>query len=82
MYLFSKIWNIFFSFRLFSSNEVNDDDNDGDDDEELRQRRYSLQLNGSRGHRRGKKLSTQPQLDSEDEVEQLATELLSRQNTM
>lgn len=67
-------------FRLFTSNEADDDDED--DDEELRQRRYSLQLNDSRGYRRGKKLSTQPQLDSEDEVEQIAAELLSRQNTM
>lgn len=75
-----------YSLRLFSSNEVNDeDDGDDDDDDELRQRRYSLQLNGSRGHRRGKKMTTQPQLDSdeEDEVEQVAAaELLSRQNTM
>lgn len=76
-------FNEYFSllvFRLFTSNEANDDE---DDDDELRQRRYSLQLNDSRGYRRGKKLlTTQPQLDSEDEVEQAAAELLSRQNTM
>ena len=68
-------------FRLydtpFKSNEGNDDETNED---ELRQRRYSLQLNESRGYRRGKKLSTQPQLDSEDELE-LPAELLSRQNT-
>lgn len=68
-------------FRLydtpFKSNEGNDDEANED---ELRQRRYSLQLNESRGYRRGKKLSTQPQLDSEDELEP-PTELLSRQNT-
>ncbi|KAL7044210.1 hypothetical protein ACKWTF_001828 [Chironomus riparius] len=61
----------------FKSNEGNDDETNED---ELRQRRYSLQLNESRGYRRGKKLSTQPQLDSEDELE-LPAELLSRQNT-
>jgi len=61
----------------FKSNEGNDDEANED---ELRQRRYSLQLNESRGYRRGKKLSTQPQLDSEDELEP-PTELLSRQNT-
>lgn len=62
------------------SNEGNDDDDDDNDDEELRKRRYSLQLNESRAHRRGKKLTTQQQLDSEDELEQ-TTEFLSRQNT-
>ncbi|XP_070494834.1 cyclic nucleotide-gated cation channel subunit A-like isoform X2 [Chironomus tepperi] len=58
-------------------NEGNDDETNED---ELRQRRLSLQLNESRCYRRGKKLSTQPQLDSEDELE-IPAELLSRQNT-
>ncbi|KAG5674239.1 hypothetical protein PVAND_004219 [Polypedilum vanderplanki] len=62
--------------KLYDTPFHNTDDNE---DEELRQRRYSLQ-NDSRTHRRVKKLSTQPQLDSEDELEP-TTELLSRQNT-
>lgn len=61
-------------------NHQKDDDSDEEGDE-WKTRRYSLQLN-SKGYRRTRaNISTQPQLDSDDEVEQ-PVELLSRQNTM
>lgn len=66
------------NFRVNEANFNNEESND-EDDEWTHQRRYSLQLNGSRGYRR-KRAAAQPTLDSEDENEQ-PTELLSRKNT-
>lgn len=66
------------SVYIYSFNENEESD---EEESDWKQRRYSLQLH-SKGYRRtGAKVSTQPQLDSEDENEQ-PSEFLSRQNTM
>lgn len=68
-----------------SANE--EDDSDTEATNQWKQRRYSLQLNSSKGYNRTRaKLSIQPQLDSEEETDephqQQPIEMLSRQNTL
>lgn len=71
-------FNSLFLLCIYSFNENEESD---EEESDWKQRRYSLQLH-SKGYRRTQaKVSTQPQLDSEDENEQ-PSEFLSRQNTM
>lgn len=89
--LFS-IFFLFLSFITTLNGSLSTNEEDESDDEEVnewKRRRYSLQINStSKGYQRTRaKISIQPQLDSEDEVEQQPqppgnNELLSRQNTV